>query len=139
MGRIRVAQTVGDAMLRHPTVHPADLSVEQARAAFDSSPKTHLLLLTRGSQLIATVCRADLQNADPMSPAVGAGTLRGRTVDADASLAMVHASMVRQSLRRLAVVDADGNLVGLLCLKSSLLGFCSDEGVAALRAARTSQ
>ena len=33
--------------------------------------------------------------------------------------------------RRLAVVDRSGHLLGLLCLKRSGRGFCSDAGVAA--------
>ena len=38
--------------------------------------------------------------------------------------------------RRLAVVEDDGRLLGLLCLKRSGDGFCTDAGVAERRAAR---
>jgi hypothetical protein len=43
---------------------------------------------------------------------------------------------VARGERRRAVIDADGRLLGLLCLKSRLTGFCSDSDVAA-RAAET--
>lgn len=36
--------------------------------------------------------------------------------------------MVRLGQRRLAVVDADNRLLGLLCLKRDLSGFCTDSG-----------
>jgi hypothetical protein len=39
--------------------------------------------------------------------------------------------MRAQSTRRLAVVDGTGRLVGLLCLKRTLDGFCSDADVRA--------
>jgi len=38
--------------------------------------------------------------------------------------------MQRTGRRRLAVVDGEGRLVGLLCLKASGSGFCSNEDVA---------
>jgi len=40
--------------------------------------------------------------------------------------------------RRAAVVDGDGLLLGLLCLKHHGGGFCTDAGVASRRAARRS-
>jgi hypothetical protein len=43
--------------------------------------------------------------------------------------------MRQQGRRRLAVVDADGALLGLLCLKASGDGFCSDDGIASRRLA----
>ena len=39
--------------------------------------------------------------------------------------------MREQGTRRLAVVDDDGDLLGLLCLKRTLDGFCSDADVRA--------
>jgi hypothetical protein len=38
--------------------------------------------------------------------------------------------------RRLAVVDEDGTLLGLLCLKATGLGFCSDDAIAQRRRAQ---
>lgn len=129
--------TVADAMLRHPTVHPADLCVGDARAAFDVSPKTHLLLLVADGVLISTVTRADLEiDVDPTVRAADVGTLEGRTIRSDASVTAVRRDMVHGLRRRLAVVDGSMRLVGLLCLKRSLTGFCTDDGVAAMRSAR---
>jgi hypothetical protein len=44
--------------------------------------------------------------------------------------------MARPDLRRLADVDADHTLLGLLCLKSSRAGYCSDAGIQARAAER---
>lgn len=122
--------TVADAMLRRPTVHPADLSFAQAQAVFDASPRTHLLLLADDGVLVATLSRADV--------AAGVRRLRGRTVSPDAPLGRVHRDMLRRGERRLAVVDSRRRLLGLLCLKRSGTGFCTDDGVAAMRRQRVS-
>ncbi|MBO0841309.1 MAG: hypothetical protein J2O49_10880 [Sciscionella sp.] len=129
-------RTVADAMLRHPTVHPADLTIGNARAAFDASPKTHLLLLLRAGVLVSTVVRADVDGAADSTLAAEVGTLDGRTITPDTPLTPTHALMRRRGMRRLAVVDESMRLLGLLCLKQSLAGFCTDDGVAAMRRAR---
>lgn len=134
------AGTVGSAMLLEPTVHPADLTVAQARDAFDASRKRHMLLLVRDGFLLGTLTRDDLAGAtNPDSRALDFASLDGRTVPPDAPLAFTHEAMCERGIRRLAVTDGRGRLLGLLCLKRSLRGFCTDEGVAALRAERASQ
>jgi hypothetical protein len=42
----------------------------------------------------------------------------------------VNKLLIERGLRRLAVIDHDGTLLGLMCLKRSRTGFCSDEDVA---------
>jgi CBS domain-containing protein len=136
-GTVFTAGTVGSAMLLDPTVHPAGLSVAQARDAFEASAKRHLLLLVRDSVLLGTLTRDDLARAaDPEAPALPLACLDGRTVAPDVPLARSHETMCRRGIRRLAVIDGRGRLLGLLCLKRSRRGFCTDDGVAALRRAR---
>lgn len=132
------AVTVGDAMLRAPRTHPSSLTVAQARGAFGASAKTHMILLVRDGVLLGTLTLGDLAvDAGGEALALSLGSLDGRTVPPDASLARTHRMMRERGIRRLAVVDGAGRLLGLLCLKHSLRGFCTDEGVAAMRAART--
>ncbi|MGH3506167.1 MAG: CBS domain-containing protein [Nocardioidaceae bacterium] len=129
--------TVGDAMLRHPTVHPADLTVREARSAFTASPKLRVLLLVRDDLLVSMVAREDLSGTeDPSAAAADLGTLRGTCVAADAPLGATFDAMVRSGRRRMAVVEPGGKLLGLLCLKRSQSGFCTDAGVAAMRRSR---
>ena len=121
-------------MLRNPTVHRADLTVGEARAAFEASAKQRLLLLVADGRLVSTVSRDDLAGAyDGARRAAEVGTLDGRTVTPDVPLEEVMTHMESRGLRRIAVVEADLQLVGLLCLKRSLTGFCTDEGVAEMR------
>ena len=130
-------RTVGDAMLRRPTIHGTGLTVGAARAAFDASPKTHLLLLVHDGVLVSTLTRTDLDAAaDPAEPAAGLGSLAHRTVGPGVLLAATYDQMTRRGLRRLAVVDASNRLLGLLCLKRGLTGFCTDDGVAGMRTGR---
>jgi CBS domain-containing protein len=129
---------VGDAMLRHPTVHPAELTVREARSAFDSSDKLRVLLLVRGHRLVSIVDRDDLSGTDdPLAAVADLGTLEDRCAGADAPLEATFDAMVRAGRRRIAVVEPDGTLLGLLCLKRNQSGFCTDEGVAAMRRARS--
>ncbi|NYJ01795.1 putative transcriptional regulator [Nocardioides thalensis] len=133
-------ETVGDAMLHHPTVHPADLTVAEARAFFASSPKRHLLLLVRDDVLVGAVSRHDVETtpeADAAAPAASIASLEGRTTRVDVPVGPLRESMAGTGLRRIAVVDDEMHLVGLLCLKASLTGFCTDEGVAEMRRSRS--
>ncbi|MCL8249773.1 MULTISPECIES: hypothetical protein [Aeromicrobium] len=130
----RCPTTVADAMVRHPVVHPASLTVADARVAL-ADPHRHLLLIVSGRRLLGTVARDDLPDAaDDTAPALTRARLVGRLVLPHQALAPLHDAMARAGERRRAVVDEHGLLLGLLCLKSSASGFCTDAGIAARRA-----
>ena len=130
--------TVGQAMLRHPTVHPAELTVREARSAFAGSAKLRVLLLVRDGLLVGMVAREDLSGSeDPSAVVADVATLdAGACVEADAPLSATFEAMLRSGRRRVAVVEPGGKLLGLLCLKQSRSGFCTDAGVAAMRRSR---
>jgi hypothetical protein len=88
--------------------------------------------------LVAVVQREDLVGAGPEAPIWPLGRLGERVVGVDDDLAVVSREMRERGRRRVAVVDCDGRLAGLLCRKRSGQGFCSDEGVAARAAGRRS-
>jgi CBS domain-containing protein len=134
-GRVESTRTVGDAMVTNPKVCDGGAVVADLRDLFDDD-HVHCALVTDGSRLLSVVRREDL-GEDPSLPASAVGTLGGRTVAASADLDSVHRRMVQQGIRRLAVVTEDGRLVGLLCLKRSGTGFCSDDDVAARAAERS--
>ena len=118
-------------MLRHPMVCSAALTTAQAVEAF-ADDHLHVLLVLDGDTLLAVVERGDLLGVrDPATPAWLAGRLAGRTVGPDRALEPTRRHLVRSGSRRLAVVDTDGRLLGLLCLKRTGLGFCSDADVRA--------
>lgn len=117
-------------MLRHPKTLPAHTSITQARAAL-SDDHVHMVLLTEGRSLVGTLTRADLPSMGTLAPALSWSTLAGRIVSPDASTAVVHGLLVDRGIRRVAVVAADGSLLGLMCLNRRRTGFCSDADVEA--------
>lgn len=123
-------------MITRPALHPADLTVGAAHEALQDL-HVHLLLLVEAGRLVGTLDRADLERATgEEQPAREVAVLEGRTTLPEVDVAPLGAGMTASGRRRLAVVDADGTLLGLLCLKRSGAGFCSDAGVAARSAAR---
>ena len=122
---------VSELMISAPKTLPIDTQVEAARKAFDDS-HVHMLLLTHRGILCGTLLRSDLQpGLPPKAAALSLATVRGRTVRPEQHISTIHRWLVRSGQRRLAVVNDDGRLLGLLCLKSDRTGFCTDEGVAA--------
>lgn len=130
-----------DAMLTRPRTHPPELTVHEARAVLADS-HVRLLLLVDGRRLLGALDSDDLAPVPPgegARPALAVAGLAGRTVRADAPLDGVRDAMQAAGRRRLAVLDDDGLLVGLLCLKASASGFCSDASVAARARERLSR
>jgi hypothetical protein len=127
--------TVADAVLRRPKVLPAAATVGQVRAAL-ADDHVHAMLLVEAGVLLTVVERADLEGVPDSTPAALLGRLEDRTVSPDADLTSTWAGMAAEGRRRLAVVDAHGGLLGLLCLKRHGRGFCSAADVAARDADR---
>lgn len=133
---VKVRPTVARVMVRDPKVLPADAAVGQVRAVLEDH-HVHMVLLTRGGFLRGTVVRGDVPDtAMDVDKAICFAHLTGRTVPATAPADAVSQWLVARQQRRLAVVDDGGLLVGLLCLKASGTGFCSDADVAARAQAR---
>ncbi len=122
--------TVREVMLRRPKTLPAHASITQARAAL-SNDHVHMVLLTEGRRLVGTLTRTDLPPTGTLAPAMPWSILAGRTVSPDTPTAVVHGLLIDHGIRRVAVVTADGSLLGLVCLKQRRVGFCSDADVEA--------
>jgi len=123
--------TVGEAMLRIAKVHGLATTVGELRELFRDH-HVHAAVIVAGRRLVAVIEPADLTaHRDDREPAMTVGLLTGRTVGPGARLEPTRWSMLRTGRRRLAVVDGDGDYLGLLCLKRSGLGFCSERDVRA--------
>ena len=117
-------------MVTEPTVHPRSTTVAELRTFFRDD-HVHMALIGEEGRLIGTVERADLTPA--LSGDLRASTiarLDGRTASPDVPLPVAFAVMTSEGRRRLAVTSDDSLLLGLLCLKASGLGFCSDTDAA---------
>jgi CBS domain-containing protein len=119
-------------MVRRPAVHPPWTTIGDLRAFFEDD-HVHIALVVDHGELIGAVERSDLAEADDLASALDVATLRGRAITPDVPLAAALGSLRRSGRRRLAVTGPDRELLGLLCLKASGDGFCSDADVAARR------
>jgi CBS domain-containing protein len=122
---------VADVMLRAPKLCGPGTTVADARRMFDDDHVHCVLVAAADGSLLAVVDRADLRDAEPSATAVAAGRLEGRVIGPSRDAETARREMVARGWRRLAVVDERGRLLGLLCLKRTGLGFCSDADVAA--------
>lgn len=127
--------TVGRAMIGCPKTCGRTTTVHQAREALRDGHVHALLVVDRGV-LLTVVERADLEGRPAAAPVRWLGGLSGRTVAPAADAESVRRAMAAAGRRRLAVVDDRGRLLGLLCLKRSGAGFCTEEGVRARAAER---
>lgn len=122
--------SVGAAMISMPKVLPLNTTVLQARREFNDD-HVHMLLLVHDSTLIGTLVRSDLPpRADRSTWVAPYCVLEGRVVSPREPLTSARRRMLEAGLRRMAVVNANNKLAGLLCLKRNRTGFCGDADVA---------
>jgi CBS domain-containing protein len=125
-------RTAAEAMLTAPVRHPLSATVGEIRDFFHDDHVHAALITSPAGYLEAVVERDDIAGCQALDAAAAPlGRLAGRTVPAGASLAEVHRAMTAAGQRRAAVISGDGRLLGLLCLKASRAGFCSDQDVRA--------
>jgi CBS domain-containing protein len=124
-------------MVTRPAVHPPSTTVAEIRAFFEDD-HMHIALLVDRGRVVGTIERADLgAAANDLTPARNVAALHGRMIGPDVALADAMSMMKRTGRRRLAVTTDGSALLGLLCLKASGRGFCSDDDVAARSQARS--
>jgi CBS domain-containing protein len=127
-----VLRTAAEVMLTTPVRHPLSAAVREIRDFFRDDHVHAALIVSPAGYLEAVVERDDVAECQALDAAAAPlGRLAGRTVPAEASLAEVRRAMTAAGRRRAAVTGADGRLLGLLCLKASQAGFCSDQDVRA--------
>ena len=123
-------RTAAEAMLTTPARHPLSATVREIRDFFRDDHVHAALIVSPAGYLEAIVERDDIAGCQALDAAAAPlGRLAGRTVPAGASLTEVLRAMTATGRRRAAVTGADGRLLGLLCLKASRTGFCSDQDV----------
>jgi CBS domain-containing protein len=125
------AATVTDAMITDVKLSSARTTVRELRELF-ADDHMHAAVIVENGVLLTVVVRSDLAgNRDDDAAAARLGSLRGRVVAAGTDLDQARRYLLSSGGRRLAVVAPDGRFRGLLCLKRSRRGFCSDRDVRA--------
>jgi CBS domain containing-hemolysin-like protein len=142
-----IEKTVGEVMVTRPKSLPGDATVGEVMDVFDDD-HVHMVLLVEGGILRGTLERPDLTAAlrsdsaperhSMGRPALPLASLSGRTVPSTMPVLTAWELLLARRSRRSAVVDERGALLGLLCLKRRLTGFCSDADVAARAVGRGS-
>jgi predicted transcriptional regulator len=121
---------VRNVMVTMPKTLGPLATVDQIRLVFEDDHVHMALIVDKDRRLLTTIDRADIPPAvDGATQASIRGTLVGRTIDPDRLLSSATADLQASGRRRLAVTDEQNHLLGLLCLKRSGSGYCSDEGV----------
>jgi CBS domain-containing protein len=127
-----VVRTAAEAMLTTAKRHPLCATVREIRDFFRDDHVHAALIVNSAGYLEAVVERDDIVGCQTLdAPAAPLGRLAGRTVPPEAGLGEMRQAMIAAGRRRAAVTTADGRLLGLLCLKASQAGFCSDQDVRA--------
>jgi len=125
-------RTAGEVMLTTPIRHPLSATVGEIQDFFRDDHVHAALIVSEAGHLEAVVERDDITGCQAVDAvAAPLGRLAGRTVPAGVSVAEVRRALTATGRRRAAVTSADGRLLGLLCLKASQAGFCSDQDVRA--------
>ena len=124
------ARRVGEAMISCATTHQLGASLAEIRRFFKDDHVHLALVVAPDGHLVTTINRADLAAGTAGgTTAAACGTLAGRTVGPADDLDTVAAWLKHTAQRRAAVVDDSGRLLGLLCLKKTGAGFCSDQDI----------
>lgn len=122
------SSSVAEHMVRAPKLCGPATTVGDVRELFHDD-HVHAALIVADGTLLAVVERPDINSAPPDLPARQAGRLHERVVDPGADLDATWRAMTASGRRRLAVIDERHVLLGLLCLKRTGRGFCSDNDV----------
>lgn len=123
---------VRDVMVTAPKLLGPDATVDQIRLVFEDNHVHMALIVAKDRRLLTAIDRSDIPPAvDGTARASALGTLVGRTVNPDCLLSTATSDLRSSGRRRFAVTDEQNRLLGLLCLKRSGNGYCSDEGVRA--------
>ena len=131
------SRLVDEVMVSCPKTLPSTATVARARHVL-ADEHVHMALLLDGIRLVGTLTRPDIAESrvSDQGIALSIAVLDGRIVNPHDTAECALNAMIQRGFRRLAVVTETGELVGLLCLKRSRTGFCSDADVAARAADR---
>ena len=127
------AATVADAMITGAKLSTMRTTVREVRALL-AAEHVHSAVVVEHGVLVAVIDQADVAGDVPdHATAARFGTLTNRVVAPDLDLEQARRQLIATGRRRLAVAGSDGTFLGLLCLKRTRAGFCSDDDIAARR------
>lgn len=118
--------TAADVMVASPKTLDADVRVATAREAL-AADHVQMLLLTDGRRLRGAVTSIPEQ-ADQAAPALDYADRAPETIEPTESAEVAYERASLSPHRRVVVLGSNDELLGLVCLNSTLTRFCSGGG-----------
>ena len=124
---IAASQRVAEVMITRPKTLSAGATVSDARRVFENPRVQVCPVVEDDGRLVGELTR-DLipDSADDAAPARGYAGDRPPTISPHASMGQAMERLEQLGSERLAVIDEDGRLTGLLCLNRRHGRFCVD-------------
>ena len=116
--------TVGEVMISRPKTLPLTATVADARAMFEN-PSVRTALVVDDGRYAGELTRADVEGKDDAAPLGELASTTATVAQTDTVAAALH-RMDAAGTDRLAVVEPDGTLRGLVCLSRSHGHLCTD-------------
>jgi len=110
--------TVADVMHADFTTVPPGATVGSVRAWFQGSASRRLALIADAGRYVGSLTRAEVEDDSTPMRTVDEIARIGSTVSPEAAAAFGRDIVLQTEARRVAVVDLDGRLVGVLALTS---------------------
>jgi CBS domain-containing protein len=117
--------TVGEVMISRPKTLPLTATVADARRMFEN-PSVRTALVVDGGRYAGELTRDDVDGADDAAAVTALASTATGTAAQDDTIAAALERMDAAGTDRLAVVDPDGTLRGLVCLSRSRGQLCTD-------------
>ncbi|HSD03422.1 MAG TPA: CBS domain-containing protein [Gaiellales bacterium] len=117
--------TVAEVMISRPKTLPVTATVADARRMFEN-PSVRTALVAEDGRYTGELTRADIAGADDAAPISTVAAPAAGTVAQTETVAAALERMDAAGTDRLAVVDPDGTLRGLVCLSRSHGHLCTD-------------
>ena len=112
-----------DVMLADPKTFPPTTTVTEARAVLES-PRQKLLVVCDGSRFVGAIRRDGLDGADDSATIDGYVDASVPVIGPDDPSERVPGLVEASGLTRIPVVDAHGDLLGLVCFNRSPASYC---------------
>jgi Mg/Co/Ni transporter MgtE len=120
--------TVADVTHSRFKALPATATVAEVRDWFAVSESRKVALLVDEGRYVGSLVPDDLSDASDPRELASARARRGPTVSPDAPAKEGEALALSSGTLRAPVVDADGQLIGVVAVTTDLQGFCGTGG-----------
>jgi CBS-domain-containing membrane protein len=119
-------RTVAEVMLKRPKTLPAAASVADARRVFENPKVQTCPIVDEDGALVAELDREQLPEDAAAGASAASYASAPLTIRPDAPVQEALDQLTALGSERMCVVDAEGRMLGLLCLNGRHSAFCTD-------------